>query len=158
MWWGQQSLNSLSWLDIFSLSKTRMVSRGFMFGLINWLYQRFTAHQHQKGHTLPKQVSPLDDDDDITESTRKKWFYSLRTALSKNCTVWEHSLSGQSVQNIRPDLIHVWKECLYAQVLPFVGIGWHCSLTCSFICSPIILCDRSSITNYSQEAAFTLQC
>ncbi len=44
-----------------------------------WLIisQSFTAHQHQKGHTVPKQVSPLDDDDDITESTRKKmlWFY-----------------------------------------------------------------------------------
>ncbi len=70
--------------------------------LIDWLYKRFTAHQHQKGHTVPKQVSPLDDDDDITESTRKTrlWFYSLRTALSKNCTVWEHSLSGQ-----------VWTKC-----------------------------------------------
>ncbi len=33
----------------------------------------------------------------ISQSARKKmlWFYSLRTALSKNCTVWEHSLSGQ---------------------------------------------------------------
>ena len=39
--------------------------------LIDWLYQSFTAQQHQKGHTVPKQVSPLDDDDDITESTRK---------------------------------------------------------------------------------------
>ncbi len=28
------------------------------------------------------------------------WFYSLRTALSKNCTVWEHSLSGQ-----------IWTKC-----------------------------------------------
>ena len=39
------------------------------------------AHQHQKCQTVPKQVSPLDDDDYITESTRKKmlWFYSLRT-------------------------------------------------------------------------------
>ncbi len=36
-----------------------------------WWYQSLTAHQHQKGHTVPKQVSPLDDDD-ITESTRKK--------------------------------------------------------------------------------------
>ncbi len=34
------------------------------------LYQSFTAHQHQKGHTVPKQVTPLDDDDDITESTK----------------------------------------------------------------------------------------
>ncbi len=47
---------------------------------INWLYQSFTAHQHQKGHTVPKQVSPLDDDDDITESTRKKCYGS---------TIWE---------------------------------------------------------------------
>ncbi len=27
------------------------------------IYQSFMAHQHQKGHTVPKQVSPLDDDD-----------------------------------------------------------------------------------------------
>ncbi len=66
--------------------------------LIDWLYQSFTAHQHQKGHTVPKQVSPLDDDDYITHTTEKKMlrFYSLRTARSKNCTVWEHSLSGQA--------------------------------------------------------------
>ena len=38
--------------------------------LIDWFYQSFTAHQNQKGHTVPKEVSPLDDDDDITESTR----------------------------------------------------------------------------------------
>ncbi len=76
--------------------------------LIDWLYQSLTAHQHQKGHTVPKQVSPLDDDDDITESTRKKlWFYSLtlRTALSKNCTVWEHRYQAKSEQNVRQDLI-----------------------------------------------------
>ncbi len=64
------------------------------------MYQSFTAHQHHKGHTVPKQVSPIDDD--IPEPTRKKpWFYSLKTALSKNCNVWEHSLSGQ-----------VWTKCL----------------------------------------------
>ncbi len=84
--------------------------------LIDWLYQSFTAHQHQKVHTLPKQVSPLDDDDDddddITESTRKKmlWFYSLRTALSKNSTVWGPLV--QSLMNYcRADIKkgqHVW--------------------------------------------------
>ena len=43
------------------------------------------AHQYQKGHTVPKQVSPLDDDDDdITESTRKK---NDTVPQSENCTV-----------------------------------------------------------------------
>ncbi len=38
----------------------------------------------------------------ISQSPPEKmlWFYSLRTALSKNCTVWEHSLSGK-----------VWTKC-----------------------------------------------
>ncbi len=39
----------------------------------------------------------------ISQSPLEKkllWFYSLRTALSKNCTVWEHLLSGQ-----------VWTKC-----------------------------------------------
>ncbi len=34
------------------------------------------AHQHQKGHTVPKQVSPLDDDDDITVHKKKKCYSS----------------------------------------------------------------------------------
>ncbi len=64
------------------------------------LYQSFTAHQHQKGHTVPKQVSPLDDDDDdITESTRTKMVLQSENC-TKNCTVWEHSLSSQ-----------VWTKC-----------------------------------------------
>ncbi len=41
------------------------------------------AHQHQKGHhghTVPKQVSPLDDDDDdITKN--------VMVLQSENCTV-----------------------------------------------------------------------
>ena len=55
------------------------------------------AIQHQKGHTVPKQVSQLDDDDDddddddmmmmmTLQSPLEKqmlWFYSLRTV----CTV-----------------------------------------------------------------------
>ena len=49
---------------------------------IDWLYQSFIAHQHQKGHTLPKQVSPLGDDD-ITESTRK----NVIVLQSENSTV-----------------------------------------------------------------------
>ncbi len=51
---------------------------------INQLYQSFTAHQHPKGHTVPKQVSPLDDDYDITESTRKK---NVMVLQSENSTV-----------------------------------------------------------------------
>ncbi len=39
------------------------------------------AHQHQKGHTVPKQVSPLDDE--LTESTRKKFM----VLQSENCTI-----------------------------------------------------------------------
>ena len=42
------------------------------------------AHQHQKGHTVPKQVSPLDDDGDITEFTRKK---NVTVLQSENYTV-----------------------------------------------------------------------
>ncbi len=47
-------------------------------------------------------MSPLDDDDMMSQSPLEKmlWFCSLRTALSKNCTVWEHSLSGP-----------VWTKC-----------------------------------------------
>ncbi len=33
--------------------------QGLIDWLIDWLYQSLTAHQHQKGHTVPKQVSPL---------------------------------------------------------------------------------------------------
>ncbi len=33
---------------------------------------------------MPKQVSPLDDDDDITQSTRKK---NVMVLQSENCTV-----------------------------------------------------------------------
>ncbi len=37
------------------------------------------AHQHQKGHTVPKQMSPLDDyDDDITKN--------VMVLQSENCT------------------------------------------------------------------------
>ncbi len=56
----------------------------------------------KKGHTVPKQVSPLDDDDDITESTRKKllWFYSLRTALCESIRY-----QAKSEQNVRQDSI-----------------------------------------------------
>ncbi len=52
-------------------------------GAIDWLYQSFTAHLHQKGHTVPKQVSPLDDDDDITEPTRKKNVVVLQAHILK---------------------------------------------------------------------------
>ncbi len=75
--------------------------------LIDWLHQSFTAPQHQKGHTVPKQVSPPDDNDDITESTRKKSYGS---------TVWEQHcprialcesirFQAKSEQNVRQDLI-----------------------------------------------------
>ncbi len=75
----------------------------------DWLYQSFMAHQHQKGHTVPKQVSPLDDDDDddTTESTRKKCYGSkvwelhrLRTALCESIRY-----QAKSEQNVRQDLI-----------------------------------------------------
>ncbi len=74
--------------------------------LIDWLNESFTAHQHQKGHTVPKLVSPLDDDD-ITESTRKKCYGStvwelhcLRTALCESI-----SYQAKSEQNVRQDQI-----------------------------------------------------
>ncbi len=74
--------------------------------LIDWLYQSVTAHQHQKGHTVPKQANPLDDDDDITESTRKKCYGSavwelhcLRTALCESIRY-----QPKSEQNGRQDL------------------------------------------------------
>ncbi len=70
-------------------------------GLIDWLYQSFPAHQHQKGHTVPKQLSPLDDGDDITESTSKKCYGStVRELHCLRTTLWEHLLSGQ-----------VWTKC-----------------------------------------------
>ncbi len=74
--------------------------------MIDWLYQSFTAHQHQKGHTVPKQVNPLDDDDDITESTRKtmSWLYSLRTAL-RTALCESIRYQAKSEQNARHDLI-----------------------------------------------------
>ncbi len=40
------------------------------------------AHQHQKGHTVPKQVSPLDDDDDISPLEN-----NVMVVQSENCTV-----------------------------------------------------------------------
>ncbi len=39
----------LMWISIFTAK------------LNDWLYQSFTAHQHQKGHTVPNQMSLLDD-------------------------------------------------------------------------------------------------
>ncbi len=56
-----------------------------------WLYQSLTAHQHQKGHTVPKQVSPLE---------KMLCFYSLRTALCKSIRY-----QTKSEQNVRQDLI-----------------------------------------------------
>ncbi len=50
-------------------------------------YQSLTAHQHQKGHTMPKTA---DNDCNVNSS---RYIY-------KHCTVWEHSLSGQ-----------VWTKC-----------------------------------------------
>ncbi len=51
-------------------------------------------------------MSPLDDDDDITESTRKKmlWFYSLRTAL-RTALCESIRYQAKSEQNVRQDLI-----------------------------------------------------
>ncbi len=56
---------------------------------------------------MPKQVSPLDDDDDITESTRKKCYGStflelqgLRIALCESIRY-----QAKFEQNVRQDLI-----------------------------------------------------
>ncbi len=76
----------VTWLDSSDSTQLNLSDLSLLNStwLIDWLYQSFTAHQHQKGHTVPKQVSPLDDDDDddITESTRKKMIIQ-----SENCTV-----------------------------------------------------------------------
>ncbi len=87
----QQIMVSNNWLELISE--------------IDWLYQTFTAHQHQKGHTVPKQVRPLDDDD-VTESTRKKmsWFSSLWTAL-RTALCESIRYQAKSEQNVRQDLI-----------------------------------------------------
>ena len=50
---------------------------------VSQCYQSLTAHQHQKVHTVPKQVIMI-----------------ATSIQSKHCTVWEHSLSGQ-----------VWTKC-----------------------------------------------
>ncbi len=42
-------------------------------GVIDWLYQSLTAHQHQKGHTVPKQVSQLEK--------------NVMVLQSENCTI-----------------------------------------------------------------------
>ncbi len=74
-----------------------------MDGLIDWLIiSKFYGTSTPKGHTVPKQVSPLDDDDDITEPSRKKMlqFYSLRTALCESIRY-----QAKSEQNVRQDLV-----------------------------------------------------
>ncbi len=53
-------------------------------------YQSLTAHQHQKGHTVPKQV--------IMISTSSR--YSLSTALCESVRY-----QAKSEQNVRQDLI-----------------------------------------------------
>ena len=57
---------------------------------IDWLYQIFTAHQHQKDHTVPKQVSPPDDDDDITrlQSFRISTFNMFERAAAESQPHW----------------------------------------------------------------------
>ncbi len=55
--------------------------------LHRWWYHNLTAHRHQNGHIVPKQVRMIPT--------------SIQTLQSKNCIVWEHSLSGQ-----------VWTKCL----------------------------------------------
>ncbi len=101
------SVTSLSYMPIFEhifprfphpLPKTIAVlsttRRGLsmmmmMMMMISQLYHRYhslTAHQHQKGHTVPKEVIMIAK--------------SIQTLQSKNCTVREHSRSGQ-----------VWTKC-----------------------------------------------
>ncbi len=56
------------------------------FSWINLDYITVLWHINTKSHTVPKEVSPLDDDGGITESARRKmlWFYRLRTALCES--------------------------------------------------------------------------
>ncbi len=69
---------------------------------IDWLYQSFTAYQHQKGHTVPKQVMM------ISQSNRKKKCYiftvwelhCLRTALCESIRY-----QAKSEQNVQQDMI-----------------------------------------------------
>ncbi len=115
--------------------------------LIHWLYQSFTAHQHQKGHTVPKQVSPLDDDDDITRNKcygSTVWeLHCLRTALCESI-----HYQAKSEQNVRQDLIpkvrhgeaalctpwavwnlFVWNLFSYSIYMHISGKYW-CNVTC----------------------------
>ncbi len=94
----------LSMVIIFSVSSTSRYIQSSsyillkrIYRLINWLYQGLTAHQHQKGHIVPKRVSPLEK--------------NVMVLQTKNCTVWEHSLSGQ-----------VWTKCL---TRPDIQGPWH---------------------------------
>ncbi len=56
-------------------------------------YQSLTAHQHQRGHTVPKQVG--DNDCNINSS-----HYSLSTALCESIRY-----QAKSEHNVRQDLI-----------------------------------------------------
>ncbi len=84
------------WGQSLGLGK-RVCFSGQKYLLIDWLYQSLTAHQHQKGHTVPKQV----------ESTRKECYSStvwelhcLRTALCESICY-----QAKSEQTVRQDLI-----------------------------------------------------
>ncbi len=73
--------------DVFILPCSPIWSSLKWNGMLkHWWYHSLTAHQHQKGHTVPKPVIMIAK--------------SIQTLQSKNCTVWEHSLSGQ-----------VWAKC-----------------------------------------------
>ena len=96
-----------------------------------WLYQCLTAHQHKKGHTVPKQVSQ--------QEKNVFFFLALQSEnCTKNCNVWEHSLSGQ-----------VWTKCPKRPDTQSAPRG-----SCSHAPLSNIKCDASA--NYVTAAITTL--
>ncbi len=77
--------------------------------LIDWLYRSFTAHQHQKGHTVPKQVSELDDDDIIKNVMSPperyamvKWMQSPRQKVKSHLEKKSSNEQGNAHYDPRP--------------------------------------------------------
>ncbi len=59
--------------------------------MIDWLYHILTAHQHQKGHTAPKQVIMIATSIQVA---------TVRTALCESIRY-----QAKSQQNVQQDLI-----------------------------------------------------
>ncbi len=141
---------------VLSLFYTEQLEWGGYWGSLvwHWLINYIKVSQHIntkiKGHTVPKQVSPLDDD--ITESTRKKKCYGstvwglhcLRTALCESIRY-----QAKSEQNVRQDLIpsvHHGEAALCTPV-------WHWASTTSVIqrgCYILVGWSLSDVSNSSQ--------